>query len=115
MGNNKLKCRIKMDESPFRYLTYLTEDGFRASSPGLSVLGRVTRTEDITMLDMYMPHPSPYYKSSPTQLPRLVRIQSPSLHSFEDISLVLHVLERGRRHRHFGFVPSSSRFVDHSV
>jgi hypothetical protein len=39
-------------------------------------------TKDITMQDTRTPRPSPRYKSSPTQLPRSVRIQPTPLHSF---------------------------------
>jgi hypothetical protein len=78
--------------------------------------------EDITTLDTHTPRPSPRYKSSPTQLPRSVRIQPTPLHCFGDTSLIRHrneaykdALERGRRRRHFGSGPSSRRFVDHAV
>jgi hypothetical protein len=74
------------------------------------------------MLDACMPRPSPRYKSSPTQLPRSVRIQLKTLHSFGDISLTWHrneaykdAFERGRRRHRFCSGPSSRRFVDHSV
>jgi hypothetical protein len=78
--------------------------------------------EDITMLDTCTLRPSPRYKSSPTQLPRSVRIQPTPLHYFDDISLIRHrneaykdALEWGRRRRRFGSGPSSRRFVDNAV
>jgi hypothetical protein len=78
--------------------------------------------EDIATLDTRMPRPSPRYKSSPTQLPRSVRIQATPLQCFGDISLIWHrnevykdALEQGRRCHHFGSGPCSRSFVDHAV
>jgi hypothetical protein len=58
--------------------------------------------ENIATLGARMTRPSPNYESSPTQLPRSVRIQPTSLHGFGNISLIQHrneeykdALERG--------------------
>ncbi|KAF8656677.1 hypothetical protein HU200_060539 [Digitaria exilis] len=74
------------------------------------------------MLDTLMSQPSSSFSSSPTQPPRLPRIQPTSIQCFDHSFFIRSrneafkdVLERERRHRHFGSGPSSRAFMDHSV